>query len=74
MPYVDQPPDRCGRCRGRLFTESDGRRYDSRSPEYACLSCGARYYLGPHPASFIIEPPAEARIRRRQPSHGQVKL
>lgn len=55
------------------MTESDGRRYKDRMPEYACLACGERYYVG---EELPPDPDRDGKPtrRRRQPSHGTVRL
>lgn len=68
MPFVESPPESCARCRGRIITaEQDC--YNGRLPDYVCLSCGARYYVGPVPDFFAEE---ENRTRRRQPMMGKM--
>jgi hypothetical protein len=70
MPFVDQKPAVCRRCRGLLVLESRGERWNARQPEYACTSCGERYYVGQAPN---LEDEAD-KTRRRQPTARGVRL
>lgn len=78
MPFVEQLPTRCTRCGGAaVWCEYDGKNGGERVPEYSCCYCGERYYIGAIDLSLIIEDDAERAAigqRRRQPTHGKVRL
>lgn len=72
MPAVQAaPPRRCPRCRGQVFVE-----HDLHGTYGTCISCGYVHDVAVLPP---VDPVAEAaslppRLRRRQPSHGSVRL
>jgi len=62
------PPQACPRCRGSMLFEEDWHGAYS-----TCLSCGYVYEFG---ATVELEQEGngEHRQRRRQPSHGKLRL
>ena len=64
------PPRVCPRCRGSMILEQDW--YGSYS---SCLSCGYVYESGAIAEDLQSEEgPEPHRQRRRQPSHGKLRL
>jgi len=65
------PPRLCPRCRGSMIPEEDW--YGSYS---SCLSCGYVYEAGAAAAEALQneEGSEPHRQRRRQPSHGKLRL
>jgi DNA-directed RNA polymerase subunit M/transcription elongation factor TFIIS len=64
------PPRVCPRCRGSMILEEDW--YGSYS---SCLSCGYVYEFGAIAEDLQNEEGSEPhRQRRRQPSHGKLRL
>ena len=63
------PPRSCPRCRGSMLFEEDW--YGAYSP---CLSCGYVHEFGATAALELESEGGEHRQRRRQPSHGKLRL
>ena len=67
---IAAPPRSCPRCRGSMLTERD--MYGSYS---SCLCCGYVHEWISGPAIDLPDDPdATPRQRRRQPSHGKLRL
>ena len=62
------PPRSCPRCSGSMLFEEDWHGAYS-----TCLACGYVYEFGAT-ASLELEAEGEHRQRRRQPSHGKLRL
>ncbi len=62
-------PGKCPRCRGSMLSESD--LYGSYS---SCISCGYVHEWVSSPAIDLPDESAAPRQRRRQPSHGKLRL
>jgi hypothetical protein len=63
-------PTTCPRCRGAMISERDW--YGSYS---TCLSCGfVHEVLASPPIDLPPDEPASGRQRRREPSHGRLRL
>jgi DNA-directed RNA polymerase subunit M/transcription elongation factor TFIIS len=62
------PPRSCPRCSGSMLFEEDWHGAYS-----TCLSCGYVYEFGAT-AALELEAEGEHRQRRRQPSHGKLRL
>ena len=70
MQQLMAPPRNCPRCRGSMLTERD--MYGSYS---SCISCGYVHEWVALPAIEIpVETEGSTRLRRRQPSHGKLRL
>jgi hypothetical protein len=63
------PPRNCPRCRGSMLTERDW--YGSYS---TCIACGYVHEWVSGPAIDLPSDDGPARQRRRQPSHGKLRL
>ncbi len=65
------PPRLCPRCNGAMITERDW--YGAYS---TCLQCGFVHEMVSSPAIDLLddEETAGTRQRRRQPSHGKLRL
>ncbi len=63
------PPRTCPRCRGSIIFESDW--YGTYG---SCLSCGYVYEVMSTPPIDLHQGDGNPRQRRRQPSHGKLRL
>ena len=62
-------PRTCRRCRGSMIPERDW------YGEYStCLSCGYVFEAVSAPPIELLEEESGGRQRRRQPSHGKIRL
>ncbi|MFQ5880371.1 MAG: hypothetical protein ACE5IZ_09395 [Dehalococcoidia bacterium] len=62
-------PRACPRCRGSMILEKDW--YGAYS---TCISCGYVYEFGAAPLEELEPSDGPPRQRRRQPSHGKLRL
>lgn len=69
MTISTAPPQVCPRCRGSMIMERDW--YGSYS---TCICCGYVYEFGGITPEELEQSENPSRQRRRQPSHGKLRL
>lgn len=69
MATQTAPPKMCPRCCGSMLVERDW--YGAYS---TCITCGYVYEVGALPLEELEHSDGATRQRRRQPSHGKLRL